>query len=96
MTGKTLCTILSFPYVPEHVYTHTPIQGTRIYTCAHTDMYTYMHYTHTTTKFLNKIKVYELDMIFQAFNTAETGERKKKPEARLGYTRSCLKKTKIK
>lgn len=41
-----------------------------------------------------KIKVFELGMMVQALNIANTRE-KEQLEARLGYTRSCLKKLKL-
>lgn len=79
--------------VSINTHKHTPRHTYSIHLHTHTRIHSYT--TQTTTKLLNKIKikVYELDMIIQGFITAKTGGEKL--EARVGYTRSCLKKLKL-
>lgn len=79
-----------------HPPKHTYLSSARTYTHAHTQTCLPTYTAHTPTKFLNKvkIKVFELGMMGQALNIADTRE-KEQLEARLGYTRSCLKKLKL-
>lgn len=78
-----------------HPPKYTYLSRAPTYTHAHTQ--TCLHTLHTLQQnFLNKIKikVFELGMMVQVLNIADTRE-KEQLEARLGYTRSCLKKLKL-
>lgn len=81
---------------PMHPPKLTYLTTEPTYTHAHTQTCLHTYTAHTPTKFLNKIKikVFELGKMVQAHNIADTGE-KEQLEARLGYTRSCLKKLKL-